>query len=115
MKPITRWNWIFDPESMTFSYRDPGGPSLIYDPDLGRFDTCANVLDWMIQVSDKPWCTDACLADFVRLVDHVLDLQGNLCSWGRDRGRIDPVAIARHSAGRKPVPPGRFHLRKGGA
>jgi len=48
-------------------------------------DSClgaAQILDWIAQISHKSWATDAILADLVRALDEIIDLQGNACGWG---------------------------------
>lgn len=59
-----------------------------YDIDVHDLSSCARVLDWIIQLSHKNWCSDADVGKLVRLMDRVLDLQANYCSRGIDRGVI---------------------------
>jgi hypothetical protein len=43
----------------------------------------AQALDWLAQVAQKTWATDMVMADLVRAMDDMLDLQGNLCGHGQ--------------------------------
>ncbi len=56
---------------------------------LDRCRTSAEVLDWISQVMQKTWATDAILAGLVRALDEVLQLQPNLCSGGVERGHYN--------------------------
>jgi hypothetical protein len=55
-----------------------------YDLDLLRFTSSAQVLNMIIQVGQKTWATNACLAGLVRALDDILCPQGTLCSSGMD-------------------------------
>jgi hypothetical protein len=50
-----------------------------YEVDLERCTTSAAVLDWIIQVSLKPWATDSILAELVHKLEEYLQPQQNLC------------------------------------
>jgi len=58
--------------------RDKG--TYLYNVDLGRCKTSAQVLDWVIQVSKKNWATPELIGMLVVALDKELDLQANLCS-----------------------------------
>jgi hypothetical protein len=53
--------------------------------DLERCLDSADVLDWIAQVGKKNYADDAVLAGLVRALDDVLDVQANLCSFGRHK------------------------------
>ena len=55
-----------------------------YYIDLERCNSSAQILDWIIQVSKKPWATDEILSALVRALDGYLDIQGNISSMGVD-------------------------------
>ena len=80
--------WIFDAQHLVLDFVDANG-RWIYDVDLERCRTSAEVLDWIIQVRKKQWACDAVLADLIRQLDDVLDLQSSTCGCGRERGPID--------------------------
>ena len=85
--------WYFEPVNLTLAL-SPSGRRLMdgdllgpgeYEVDLERCTTSAQVLDWIVQVSKKTWATDAIVADLVRALDDVLDMQGTLCPFGQAR------------------------------
>ena len=68
-----------------------------YEVDLERCTTPAQVLDWIVQVSKKTWATDVVVADLVRALDDLLDVQGTMCPFGQARR----VNVKRALAGRR--------------
>ena len=60
-----------------------------YEIDLLSITTSAAALDWISQINGKIWGTPKVVGDLVRLLDAVLDLQGNYCSGGLERGPVD--------------------------
>jgi hypothetical protein len=109
---------VFDRRRRVLDYYDATGRWL-YDVDLERCRTSAEVLDWIFQVAAKTWADDRMIAGLVRELDRRLHPQGTLCAFGADRGPIDirrtlteVAALHRASADstREPlelVPPGR--------
>lgn len=84
-KPGHKTNaWEFDLELRTLTYKNG------YWVDLDRCKSSAEVLDWIIQVSEKTWCSDRVIADLVRSLDAYLEPQANLCSGGINK-EIDDV------------------------
>ena len=80
--------WIYNTEDSYLElYNEPGKP--LYKIDLERCKTSAEILDWIVQVSQKTWGTDAVLAGLVRKLDEVLNLQGSLCGQGLEKRPID--------------------------
>ncbi len=73
--------WKFNKSNLTITLTEPYG----YEIDLERCNSSAEVLDWIVQIAKKTWATDAIVADLVRTLDRLLDLQGNLCSFGMDK------------------------------
>ena len=55
-----------------------------YSIPLDRCLGAAQILDWIAQISHKSWATDAILADLVRALDDIIDLQENVCGLGRE-------------------------------
>ena len=64
----------------------PYDEELPYDIDLSALTTSAQILDWIAQVSRKTWATPQIVGDMVRLLDAILGLQENYCSFGIERG-----------------------------
>lgn len=83
--------WRFNAETRALAYFNEQG--WIYEVDLDRCTTSAQVLDWIAQVSQKRWATDQVLAALSRALDAVLDLQSTLCGCGQERGPIDVPAV----------------------
>ena len=54
-----------------------------YGVDLDRCRSAAEVLDWIAQVAQKTWASDAILAGLVRAVDDILHPQAHLCPSGQ--------------------------------
>jgi hypothetical protein len=75
--------WRFDREQLTLT-----GPHW-YEINLERLTTSAEVADIVFQISQKGWATDSVLASFVRSLDHLIDPQAHICSFGEERGPID--------------------------
>jgi hypothetical protein len=90
---LTTWGcWKYHPENLTLECRDERG--FIYEVDLERCSTSAEVLDWIFQVSKKTWATADIVKDLLTAFDDLLSPQARLCSFGRG-GRIDPREILR--------------------
>ncbi len=79
-------SWKFYPRSLTLSY---GRPQERYYVKLRECDTSAGMLDWIMQVAGKNWANDQVLASLVRDLNTLLNPQGNLCSWGTQRGPVN--------------------------
>lgn len=56
-----------------------------YSIDMERFTSSAQVLNMIMQVTNKLWADDACVAGLVRALNDILDPQATLCSGGRDK------------------------------
>ncbi len=86
-------HWIFDRDRLVLNFFNDEG-RWVYDIDLERCRTSAQVLDWIMQVSKKSWATDLVIASLVRMLDEILDPQGSMCSFGIERGPINVEAFA---------------------
>ena len=86
--------WTFDRDRLVLDLFNAEG-RWVYDVNLEHCRTSAQVLDWIVQVSKKTWASDAILADLVRKLDDILNLQGSLCSFGTERGPIKVEKILR--------------------
>ena len=81
--PDTRiGSWTYEAERKVFVHDDPD----YYECDAEDMQTSAAVLDWIAQVANKPWVTQADVADLVRIIDEVVGLQANLCGGGVEHG-----------------------------
>jgi hypothetical protein len=70
-----------------------------YEIHLYECDSAAKVLDWIAQIAGKSWGDNETLAGLVRVLDDVLDMQANLCSFGQSgepltRERLHEMASA---------------------
>ena len=74
--------WVHDKKAKTIENKQ-----FSYWIDLDCCRTSAEVLDWIIQISKKTWADDECLANLVRCLDEVLDLQGNYCGGGTEKNQ----------------------------
>lgn len=78
--------WRYDKEDHAVVYSPAGKDSPEdYDILLDGMTTSAAVLDWIAQISRKNWATPRVVGDLVRLLDVLLDLQANYCSFGREQ------------------------------
>ena len=79
----TRWgSWQYHSDNFTLECRDEHG--YLYEIDLERCRTSAEVLDWIFQISKKTWAIPAIRSDLLLALDDLLDPQANLCSFGTD-------------------------------
>lgn len=69
----------------------------IYDVNLKLCRTSAEVLDYIIQISRKSWCSADVLWRVIMLMNEALEFQRTLCSGGIERGPIDPVKIMKEN------------------
>lgn len=59
--------------------------SVGYEIDLEQFDTSAEMLDTIFQVTQKTWCTAQDAKDFLEAIRDLFNPQATLCSFGVDR------------------------------
>ena len=73
-----------------------------YEVDLEQCLTSAQVLDRIMQISQKTWADDATIAGLIRALDDVLNPQANLCSFGKPktltRARVRELARQAHES-----------------
>lgn len=87
----TEWgSWKYHSNNFTLEFRD--GRSFIYEIDLERCRTSAEVLDWIFQIHGKTWATAEVLKNLLDAFDDLLAPQANLCSFGAGSS-IDPREI----------------------
>lgn len=85
---MARWHgWRLNPKYLTLDYYDPHG-RWRYQIDLERCTTCAEILDWILQLSKKRWLPAEGLQGFINAINDLLNPQGTLCSFGVDKGRL---------------------------
>jgi hypothetical protein len=87
----TRWGtWIYHESNFTLECRDQRGQ--LYEIDLDRCRTSAEVLDWIFQVHGKTWATPRIMSDLLDAFHDLLDPQACLCSFGESK-KIRPRDI----------------------
>lgn len=83
-----RHPWVYVPNQKIIDFRGiVNDMEIPYYIELERCGTSAQVLDWIVQISKKTWADDKCVANLVRILDDVLDLQANYCSFGVERNK----------------------------
>ncbi|MBU1743259.1 MAG: hypothetical protein KKC37_17120 [Proteobacteria bacterium] len=83
--------WVLDRDSYSIvaKYEDEE----VYELDLEDFTCSAAVLDWLIQISNKNWCSNRALGSLVRSLDLIFDFQSGFCSSGVEQGPWTPEHI----------------------
>ena len=89
-EPIEMGNWTIldDPLRLALCSR----PS--YEIPVGDATTSAKLLDWICQLAEKRWISDADLGSFVRIFNQLIRPQARLCGTGIEHGPIDAEAVA---------------------
>ena len=77
MPKITWGDWVLDKETLVLRHKGTD-----YEIDLEACNNSAQILDWIIQVSQKTWATNDVIGEFVRALDDILDIQGHFCGGG---------------------------------
>jgi hypothetical protein len=65
---------------------------VIYTVPLFDMRTSADMLDWIFQLRQKTWVSDAEMGAIVYALDELLRPQACLCTQGVERGPIDVLA-----------------------
>lgn len=83
-----KWgNWTLDLRLLTLNYSEGKGRG--YEIDLEDMTDSAPMLDWIMQMSAKPWMTPEQLGHLVRALDEVFHPQAYICSFGANH-EINP-------------------------
>ncbi len=80
-----KWRYDRKTNFLSIEGKPPRGFPIAYSFDVSGKNTSAKLLDLIVQVSKKRWATDSILSDLVRKLDDLLDIQANVCSWGKDK------------------------------
>lgn len=88
-----KWGpWVFNRRDLTLEYGQLGRG--IYEVDLERATTSAQILDWLAQISGKTWCSKEDLGYLVKALDDLAwTLQSKVCGCGHEHGPIDWRAL----------------------
>jgi hypothetical protein len=90
-KPPHFWgNWTYNGDTFVLTFRKNHWE---YEVDLDECRDSAEVLDSIIQVSNKNVMTSGDVGTLVQAINAVLDPQGHMCSNGQNR-RIEPRKVA---------------------
>lgn len=89
------YRWVYHAENLTLELVHDG--RWCYEVDLERCTTSAEMLDWIFQVQGKGW-PGASESLLMALFD-LLHPQGNLCSWGVERGPISVRKVIERETG----------------
>ncbi len=79
--------WLWNPKDTWISMKrfyEPMDVEHSYQVDLTRCNSCAQILDWIAQISKKEWTTAADIGYLVEALNDLIDLQGNFCSGGKE-------------------------------
>jgi len=77
----TTWGqWLLDKETLVLRHKE-----ILYEIYLDECKSSAQILDWIIQVSQKSWATDDDIGELVRALDDILNIQGHFCGGGQRR------------------------------
>ena len=76
-------NWV-----LNFEYNSLDHEKGVYRIPLKDMTGSSRILDWLYQIEEKPWATDADLGNLVRAM--VALFGRDLCSAGNDK-TIDPI------------------------
>lgn len=94
-----KWgHWHLRLETLELVYRNDSGFAE-YVLDLEDCYDCASTMDWVAQVEDKEWTSEADVGALVSALNDLIGLQENLCGGSVDH-RIDPAKVIRARIGR---------------
>lgn len=88
-KPTRFGDWKLNPKRMTLTLTWTQDRPRTYTIELQECKTSAELLDWIFQISRKPWISGKQLADMLRALQVILDPQATLCSCGIEHGPKD--------------------------
>jgi len=78
--PLYFKGWVYDRRSRMVIYKESG-----YDVPMWNCNTSAQILDWIIQLSQKEWEAPDALLGFIRMVNYLIDIQAHLCPGGESK------------------------------
>lgn len=88
------WRWDRDRASL----RKMHGDDIVYTVPLFDMRTSADMLDWIFQLRQKTWMSDAAMGAIIFALDELLRPQACLCGQGMEHGPIDVMAeLQRHA------------------
>lgn len=86
--PSLKWGrWQYDRELMTLTITPYDGRPYEYEIDLETCTSASQVLDWIMQIANKTWCSASDLRDLIIAFRDLLNPQGYLCH-GHSRSRL---------------------------
>jgi hypothetical protein len=75
----TFWGqWLLDKETLVLRHK-----KILYEIYLDECKSSAQILDWIIQISQKSWATNDDIGELVRALDDILNIQGHFCGSGQ--------------------------------
>ena len=80
MNKTTWGDWDLDKEALVLRHKE-----IQYEIYLDECNSSAQILDWIIQVSQKSWATDDVIGELIRALDDILGIQGHFCGGGQSR------------------------------
>jgi len=82
--PKRKWgNWIFRSSILTLQLKAKNYNTL-YEVDLERINSTADMLDWIFQVNCK-WCKEGNIEDLIDALHEIFNPQANCCSRGKEK------------------------------
>jgi len=72
-----------------------------YEVGLREMTTCGHMLDWIMQVASKSWCSVEDLGQLVRAIDEIFWVQQHFC-YGGSQQQVDAVALLANRLGPPP-------------
>jgi len=82
--PKRKWgNWIFRSSILTLQLKAKNNNTL-YEVDLERINSTAEMLDWIFQVNCK-YCKEGHMEDLIDALHEIFNPQANCCSMGREK------------------------------
>jgi len=77
MKKQSWGDWVLEKETLVLKHKGTD-----YEVYLDECNNSAQILDWIIQVSQKSWATNDVIGELVRALDDILNIQGHFCGSG---------------------------------
>ena len=80
MNKTTWGGWALDKDTLVLRHKGTN-----YEVYLDECNNSAQILDWIVQVSQKSWSTNDVIGELVRALDDILGIQGHFCGSGQSR------------------------------